>query len=172
MAYNPDVDHRRSIRLPNFDYSQSGAYFITIVTHHRKCVFGDIGNDHVSLSIAGQCVDARISALPEYFPVEINHKVVMPNHVHFLVTLIESTSGNTPNSTETPRGTTPRSISAIVQNLKANSTRHIHQIWKNNEPVWQRNFYEHVVRDQSDFDRIYTYIENNPVTWQNDEFWK
>lgn len=172
MTYNPAVDHSRSIRLQNFDYSQSGAYFVTIVSHERRCIFGSIENDYVTLSLAGQCADAIISALPEHFPIEINHKVVMPNHIHFLVSINSDTSEKESNNTEPPRGTTTRSINAIVQNMKANTTRHIHRILNNDEPVWHRNYFEHVVRDQNDFDRIYTYIENNPLTWQKDEFWK
>jgi|APHig6443718053_1056840.scaffolds.fasta_scaffold105444_1 putative transposase len=172
MTYNPAVDHRRSIRLQNFDYSQSGAYFVTIVSHQRRCILGSIENDCVTLSLAGQCVNAIISALPQHFPIEVNHIVVMPNHIHLLVTINSGVPENSIDDAESPRGTLPRSISALVQNLKANSTRHIRRILNNDEPVWQRNYFEHVVRDQNDFDRIYTYIENNPLTWQKDEFWK
>jgi len=172
MAYNPAVDHRRSIRLPNFDYSQSGAYFVTIVSHQRKCVFGNIENDHEILTMAGQCVDAIISALPEHFPVEINHQVVMPNHVHLLLTIKSEGMENSRVQTKPLKGSPAQSVCAIVQNLKANSSRHIHRIWNNDEQVWHRNYYEHVVRDHIDFDRIYTYIENNPLTWENDELCK
>jgi putative transposase len=172
MTYNPALDHRHSIRLQNFDYSQPGAYFVTIVSYQRRCVFGSVENDCLTLSLAGQCIDAIISDLPEHFPVEINHQVVMPNHIHFLLS-IKSDGLENPQFLNKPvKGSPAQSISAIVQNLKANSSRHIHRIWNIDEPVWHRNYYEHVVRDQNDFDRIYTYIENNPLTWQKDELWK
>ncbi|BCY16949.1 hypothetical protein hrd7_07980 [Leptolinea sp. HRD-7] len=172
MTYNPALDHRRSIRLSNFDYSQPGAYFITIVSHERRCIFGVIENDCLTLSLAGQCVDAIISALPEHFPVEINHRVVMPNHIHILLT-INSNEPEIQNVNIKPlRGSPAQTICAIMQNLKSNSSRHIHRMWNNNESVWQRNYYEHVVRNQDDFDRIYSYIENNPLTWQKDDLWK
>lgn len=172
MTFDPAFDHRRSIRLKNFDYTQPGAYFVTIVTHDRKCLFGDIENDCITHTLAGQCVLAIIGALPEHFSIQINNMVVMPNHVHILLTMLNKESDTPKSQTDLRKGSPAHSVSAIVQNLKANSSRHIHRIVNNQDSVWQRNYYEHIVRNQDDFDRIYTYIENNPLTWQKDELWK
>jgi putative transposase len=174
MSSNSSIHHRRSIRLPNFDYTQSGAYFITMVTHKRFCLFGVIENNNIRHNLAGQCIDSILQSLPNHFPIVLNKWVVMPNHVHVMVTIQNEHKPTIDDpivmELSHPLGTRARSIGAIVQNFKSISTRRIHSAGNNfNESIWQRNYYEHVVRDQNDFDRIIEYIENNPANWDNDE---
>lgn len=173
MTYNSELDHRRSIRLQRFDYSQPGAYFVTLVAHNRHHLFGEINQNHLKLSLAGQCVDAHIQRLDKSPWLQMNYWVVMPNHVHILCTLKQTPNQDEKeNDWETPKfkGTRARSLGAIVQNLKSITARQIHKTSGNSEnPVWQRNYYEHVVRDQEDFNRIVEYIQFNPSNWSNDE---
>lgn len=174
MPFNSAIHHRRSIRLPNFDYTQSGAYFITLVTQNRVHFFGEIENNNIRHNLTGQCVNSILQSLPLHFPIILNKWVVMPNHIHVLLTI---QNGHKPTvddpvvmESSKPSGTQAHSLAAIVQNFKSISTRHIHSAGNFfNESIWQRNYYEHVIRDQNDFDRIMEYIENNPANWENDE---
>ncbi len=174
MAFDPTVHHRRSIRLSGFDYSQSGSYFVTLVVQGRACIFGDISNNKINHSLIGQCVDANLQLLPNHFPIVLNRWVVMPNHIHVLLSIDNKNKSSNPDSfieeTRQPSGTQPQSLGAIIQNFKSVSTRRIHAIQGNiQDSIWQRNYYEHVVRDQNDFDRIEDYIKKNPADWDSDD---
>jgi len=173
MPYNPELDHRRSIRLQGFDYSQPGAYFVTLVTHNRQHLFGSVIDRKMLLSLAGKCVDAHIQRLDKSPLLQMDYWIVMPNHVHILCTFKQTPNQNgKENDLETVKfkGTKPTSLGAIVQNLKSITARQIHKILGNlGNPVWQRNYYEHVVRDQDDFNRIAEYIDLNPLKWEEDE---
>ena len=172
MPYDSNIHHRRTLRLHGFDYTQVGSYFVTLVTEGRETLFGEISSDQVSLSLAGQCAESMLQALPVKFPITLDARVVMPNHVHFLVTIIEGSQNRQSVKDEhfEPTGTLPRSLSAIVQNYKSVTARKIHAMKEfAGMPIWQRNYYEHIVRDQADYDRIVDYICNNPLDWENDE---
>ena len=89
MTYNPDKHHRRSIRLKDYDYNQPGSYFITICTHEKKCLFGEIVDYEMHLNDAGQIVEALWSKIPQHFPgIELDAYVTMPNHFHGIITNI------------------------------------------------------------------------------------
>jgi putative transposase len=176
MKFDPQKHHRRSIRLKEYDYSQPGGYFITIVTYQRDCLFGKITNEEMQLNIYGQIVYECWRAIPEHFPnVELGTYVVMPNHVHGIIVINEN--GMATNSSAfvgarhaspLPRIVKPRSIGAIVGSFKSAVTKRTGREL-NATGIWQRNYYEHVIRNHEDWDRIHKYIETNPSMWAEDE---
>lgn len=187
MTYNPRIHHRRSIRLQNYDYTQAGAYFVTICTHRRECLFGEIVDGKIQLSLAGQAVMVIWQNLPNHFAnVELDEFVVMPNHAHAIIVIVDigigakysathldepqGTSPNTSPLQNRARGTRPRSLSAIVQNFKSMSTRKINgALGIPGRSVWQRNYYEHIIRNAADLNRIRQYIASNPNRWALDK---
>lgn len=167
MKYNPDIHHRRSLRLKGFDYSSSGAYFMTICTHNRECILGDIIDGEMQLNEFG-----KIARLPQggsakrshwqqlfqrYQNVEIDESIVMPNHLHGIIILLESSSDRR------------KSISEIIRGFKTFSARQINSIrHQYGVPVWQRNYYERVIRTEPELQNVRQYIFNNPQNWDAD----
>ena len=146
---------RRYIRLRNYDYSQPGLYFITVCTWERKWMLGDIVNGEMSLNIAGSIAQSLWSALPERFPhVELDQYIIMPNHMHGIVALVKPSS---------------IPLREVVRTFKGATT---YRIRAEDKPdfAWQRNYYEHVIRNDEDLDRIRQYIVNNPASWAEDRF--
>jgi putative transposase len=173
MSFNPDKHRRRSIRLPKYDYTQAGEYFITICSFDRLPIFGEIRNQCLELNVFGDIVAQVWSGLPRSFPgLELDEFVVMPNHFHGVVRL----QRQLPQAQEwpleeSPKGTQPGSVGAIVQNFKSVSTRRINQA--RGIPggrVWQRNYYECIIPDYLARSRIRQYILNNPRSWKQDKF--
>ncbi len=155
--FDPKIHHRRSIRLREYDYSQSGAYFITICTHNRELLF-----DTESVQ---DMLRKLWDKLPSKFPmIELDEFVVMPNHVHGII-MIERPDG-------VPTGTT---VGDIVDWYKTMTTNVYIDGVKSNQwrrfdgRFWQRNYFEHVVRDDGDLNRIRQYIIDNPRKWEEDE---
>lgn len=186
MKYNPDKHHRRSIRLKGYDYSSPGAYFITICTHQRQCLFGDIVDGEMRLNPLGQLVNACWQRLPFHFPnLTLDAFVVMPNHIHGILVLtdplrrgeasgrqrVTSYENHCPDASPLqPRGTTPGSVGAMIQNFKSISAQRINRRCQPNTiKVWQRNYYEHIVRDETSLEHLRQYISNNPLSWQKDQ---
>lgn len=150
--YNPDKHHRQSIRLKGHDYAQAGAYFITICTHNRNHVFGKIVDGTVRLNRLGKMTQQCWRDIPQHFPhVRLDAYVVMPNHVHGIIT-IDGTS---------------KTIGSIVRGFKIGATKWARQ--NTDIPtIWQRNYYEHIIRNESDLQRIRQYIIQNPMKWESD----
>ena len=197
MRYDPEVHHRRSIRLSGFDYSRKGAYFVMIVTQGRACLLGQISNGEMRLNAAGDAITAWWRRLPDKFPsTSVDAFVLMPNHLHGII-VIEG-KGQRPESAPTEsdgiartglsfrpdvKGLGPETddvrpdppISHMVQWFKTMSTNaYIHGVkesgwaaFKNR--LWQRNYYEHVIRNVADYDRIFNYLGSNPLRWAEDE---
>ena len=176
--------HRRSIRLPAFDYAGPGAYFVTLVTEYRACIFGTITNDSMALSPQGIIADACWRAIPEHFAhVELGGYVVMPNHIHGIILLSEretakpshvgATHWVAPTSGERlptrPTGPARGSLGAILGAYKMAVTRQIVAQFGGVSRIWQRNYYEHVIRDDEDWNRIQRYIAENVANWSRDE---
>ncbi len=176
--YNPDIHHRRSIRLQGYDYAQAGAYF-TICTHTRECLFGSVGAGskpaphlqpaldfkpalatQMKLNECGEIVQHTWDDLVNHNEnIELDAFVVMPNHIHGIVT-IDNRAGLEPAPT----------LSEIVRQLKTFSARRINKIRDTQGVrVWQRNYYEHVIRDENELNRVREYIANNPANWLTDE---
>ena len=170
---NNPADHRRrrSMRLPGYDYRQTGAYFVTICTYNRVPLFGEIRGDEMQLNEAGRIVQSVWDKLPEHYPhVELDAWVVMPNHVHGIITLVDPANvGAGLRPAPTPISNKRHPLSEIVRALKSFSSRRINQ-HRNTPgiPVWQRNYYEHVIRNEAALHDIRQYIIHNPAKWSDD----
>ncbi len=181
---DPHAQHsRHSIRLEGYDYSQAGAYFVTLVAKDRELAFGAIKDDEMLLNLIGKLVAVLWQALPRHFPVSLDECILMPNHFHGIVILSDPRRGEAfgdqaplgrpsrlPNASPLPpRGTQPGSLGAIVQNFKSVSTRRINALRGTpGAPVWQRNYYEHILWDENDLARVRRYIADNPLRWALD----
>jgi len=178
---------RRSIRLPNYDYSAPGAYFITLVTYQRDCLFGNIVHGEMQLSAMGQIAEGHWRLIPEHFPhAELGAYVVMPNHVHGIIVIHENgmatksspsvgaSQWDAPTTVAVGTGDRPingpkrGSIGAIIGSYKMSVTRRIQREW-NTTGIWQRNYYEHIIRNDKEHNRIHRYIEANVLNWARDD---
>ena len=181
--------HRRSIRLRGYDYVQTGAYFVTVVTKDRTCLFGEVVNGEPRLNNAGRIIQATWNELPNHYPgVECHAFVIMPNHVHGIIVLVEDDAGVGSNdvgaglkpaqpglrATTTPRAglkpaPTRHGLPEIIRGFKTFSARRMNDMRRTpGAPIWQRNYYEHVVRGDNELTRIWKYIANNPLQWEMD----
>jgi len=217
MKYNPDIHHRRSIRLHGYDYSRNGMYFLTICTQDRLRLFGDVADGEMKLNDAGRMVRAIWDEIPaHYCGVEIDQFTVMPNHIHGIIKIVgagpracpdprahPSTNpvGATPcGCPSTPRGCptsqgqlqvagqAPRpgqpqgvaptnlSLSDVVHRFKTMTTKKYTDGVKQNgwqafpAKLWQRNYYEHIIRDEVAYLKIAEYIQTNPQRWEEDTY--
>ncbi len=189
MKYDPSKHHRRTIRLPGYDYSQVGAYFITICVHNRECLFDDV--------VLKRVAETYWRSIPRFSAnIILDEWIVMPNHLHGVLIIADparkgealpnafftarvsspsenrlpaNTAGNN-TSPLPPRGAPPNSLGAIIGNYKSVTARRINAIRHTpGAPVWQRNYYEHIVRDEDELNRIRAYIISNPANWEIDE---
>jgi REP element-mobilizing transposase RayT len=166
MKFDSQKHHRRSIRLKKYDYAQPGGYFVTIVTYQRDLLFGEVVNEEMVLNGFGKIAEECWRAIPEHFPnVELGAYVVMPNHVHGIVVIKVGAQHAAPLRKPNVR---PASLGAIVRSYKSAVTRLIGRE-HNATGIWQRNYYEHIIRNHEDWDRIHWYIESNPSMWAKDE---
>jgi putative transposase len=165
MAYNPEQHHRRSIRLKGFDYSQSAIYFITICIQDRKCLLGSIEDNRMLLSDPGNLVLEQWLELPIRFPsVIIDQFVVMPNHFHGIIYTTDNTL------TKPTLGEIVGSFKSIVTHKYIDGINN--KNWAPfNQRLWQRNYYERIVRNDLELQNIQQYIQNNPIDWQTDSLY-
>jgi putative transposase len=205
--YNPNIHHRKSIRLRGYDYSKAGLYFITICTTDRKCLFGKIVpvgvqnieppqskndseiivgvqnfeplNQKMILNDSGRIANTCWLQIPEHFPnVFLHEHIVMPNHIHGIIELRKAPIGvqnfeplqeNFQPRMNEYQKIIPHSIGSIVRGFKIGVTKWFH----NNtdiENIWQRNYYEHIIRNEHSYEQIADYIIENPNNWENDDF--
>ncbi|MHB0877027.1 MAG: transposase [Anaerolineae bacterium] len=252
MLHDSARRHRRSTRLPGYDYTQAGAYFITMVTRERECLFGDVVEGSMQLSAWGEVALACWRAIPCHMPsTRLDAVVVMPNHVHGVLWIVDESDGvdavdaaaamavgaqhaapspydgapspspapsSDPRTPAPPRAASPPvptqegpqergqqraqeraqvqqraqtheraqhaaplpisaamrvtagSLGAVVRSYKAAVARQINADRDaSGDPVWQRNYYEHVVRDEPSLDRVRRYVEENPRRWASDD---
>ncbi len=177
MSYDPNRHHRQSIRLRGYDYTQAGAYFVTIVAHERACLFGEIIDGVMHLNDAGRMVDAAWTALPQRFPaIELDAWITMPNHLHGII-VVGATLVVAPDAVDVPdrAGTSPApTLGDIVGAFKSITTHAYiqgvhHRGWQPfNQRVWHRNYFEHIIRNEHDLNRIREYIVHNPLKWALD----
>ncbi len=173
---NNEFPGRRSIRLKEYDYSLAGGYFVTIVTLWREFLFGEIVGGEMQFNALGRIVEECWQAIPEHFPnTDVEVFVVMPNHVHGIIIIHNETRrGTMPivgarQASPLPQhGTPPGSLGAIIGSFKSSVTRRAGREL-NSANIWQRNYYEHILRDQHDYESITNYIAANPVNWADDE---
>lgn len=169
-----ETSKRRSLRLKGYDYSQPGAYFITLCTHKRKCILGEVVDDEMRLNDAGRLVETEwLNTAKVRSYINLDAFIVMPNHFHAIL-FIQGKAGAThrvaPTGDKSCGGPEPASIGAIVGQFKSRVTKEINS-WRGSSTgsLWQRNYYEHVVRDEEDLNRIRQYIQDNPRRWLEDE---
>jgi putative transposase len=186
--YNPHIHHRRSIRLKGYDYSREGLYFITICCQDKVCLFGDVVDEKMILNEYGLVAQNEWLKTPEIRPnVELGEFVVMPNHIHGIIQLIHACRGelHSPEShpsvntckfsggecnSPLPRGTS-QTVGAIVRGYKSAVTKKMNSM-NIGHVIWQRNYHEHIIRNEKSYQRIAEYILNNPANWLNDKFYK
>jgi REP-associated tyrosine transposase len=198
MVFNPDIHHRHSIRLKDYDYSQAGAYFVTICAWQRECMFGDIVDGEMRLNELGLLVESAWRGLARHFAnLNLDEHVIMPNHFHGILQINDTANndnvGAKQGSSALPdshtcnskgeagetlasplqkllQGTASGSLAALIQNFKSVSTRKINKIRQNPGcPVWQRNYYERVIRNYAELNRARKYIINNSLKWELDK---
>jgi len=195
--YNPNIHHRRSIRLKGYDYSQAGLYFITICVKNRKCLFGNIDNGKMNRNDAGKMIEKLWNEIPNDFKyTKLHEYIIMPNHFHGIIEIVGADSISAPNTdsisapntdsakwaemdsapTGTEMGTGIKTtIPNIIQSFKRYTTIKYIRGVKNNKwkpfdgKLWQRNYWEHIIRNENEYNRISQYIINNPAKWQNDK---
>jgi putative transposase len=241
LKFDPRQHHRRSIRLKGYDYTQPGAYFVTLCAWRRECLFGELLEGVVRLNPVGKIVETEWKRLPRQFPnIRLDAFVIMPNHIHGIIVIIESvratlspTPGTSsisqpfpnqseethdgsplPQSSESPgspplfappvrathipapvasstaspmpidplgdharsplhashpKGLPSGSLGAVMGQFKSRATKRIWALPEYaNTPIWQRNYYEHIIRDETAWCRITKYIRHNPLNWQAD----
>ena len=201
-TYNPEIHHRRSIRLKGYDYSQEGLYFVTICIQDRICLLGEVKNGEMILNEYGKMVEYTWHDLPNHNPnIQLGAYCTMPNHIHGIIEIISvgADSKSAQIYPESPNGEradlesrninradsdsanikraglepAPTNLSEIIRQFKTFSARRINKIRETpGIPVWQRNYYEHIIRHQQAYENITNYIETNPTRWDNDKFFK
>jgi REP element-mobilizing transposase RayT len=176
---------RRSLRLPQYDYAQPGGYFITICTHDRVCLFGDNINGAMMLNDAGIMVEKYWNEIPQHFThVTLDEHAVMPNHFHGIIFIVGAGSSRPvqPGSSrlmlldkcedcgKEGREDRAPTVGNIVAYFKYQSTKHIN-VMRNGgfQKLWQRNYYERVIRNEKELFETRQYIINNPMNWELDE---
>ena len=206
MPYNPKIHRRRSIRLPNYDYSRPGAYFVTICVQGRTCLFGDVDGGEMRLNDAGMMVNHWYNELMRKFDdIACDVWVCMPNHIHFItINTGPVCQGNDPVGADLrvrpalharpdmgEHVVSPKTggyvvsptmgehigspLRRVVQWFKTMSTNeYIRGVKQHGWPpfpgrLWQRNYWEHIVRDETELNRIREYIVNNPARWETDQ---
>jgi putative transposase len=185
MTYNPSIHHRRSIRLKGYNYSQAGLYFITICCNDRACLFGQIHNGIMILNDAGSTAQQCWVKIPAHFQNIVLHEfIVMPNHIHGILEIVgannhspdihspEQLTQYVPSFDNKAKNISPlrspsQTIGSVVRGFKIGVTKWMRQN-TNVHIVWQRNYYEHIIRDEQSFLKISEYILNNPKNWGND----
>ena len=189
--FDPQKHHRKSIRLKEYDYSQAGAYYLTIVVQGRECLFGEVVNEEMYINTYGEIIQKWWNEIPIHFPnVELGAFIIMPNHVHGIIWIIAERRGevlsprdsqNYNNSDmyvdetydwggETPPLRMP-TLGQIVAYFKYQSTKEMNTVEKMGTVTkfWQRNYYEHILRDETDLQNKTEYIEANPLLWEQDD---
>jgi putative transposase len=193
--YDPKIHHRRSIRLREYDYSQAGLYFITICTQNRLHLLGKIVNGEMILNDAGKMILGIWHEIPVDFQnARLRESVIMPNHIHGIIEIppVGADSISAPSMHPEPIDANMQSkrpnmesdhtgeikdnasLSDMVQSFKRHSTIEYMQMVKRNmlqpfnKRVWQRNYWEHIIRNDDEYGKIAQYIVDNPCKWDTD----
>lgn len=165
---------RRSTRLQGYDYSQPGAYFVTIYTRNRLSVFGRIDDGEMKLNECGSIVKNIWKEIPIHFTnTTLDEFIIMPNHVHGILLLDEipdcrGTACRAP-TVEGFGKQVKGSLPTIIRSFKSATTRRINKHdWRNRISIWQRNYYEHIILNDDSLNRIRRYIQEDPIQWSTD----
>jgi len=158
-----NLPRRKTIRLKHYDYSQAGYYFITICTENRKMLlWSDVGatNGRQSLTEAGELIETALRNIETiYFNVFLDEYVIMPNHIHFILVI--------GNCIDNGRPMVAPTVSQIIQQFKGYVTKKCRQKGFS----WQKSYYEHIIRNEQELQKIRQYIIDNPAKWQEDEYY-
>lgn len=188
MPYDSSKHHRRSIRLRGYDYSQPGAYFVTIVALGRLHLFGEIVEGVMRLNDFGEIARAEWLKTPSIRPeIALDKFQIMPNHFHAIVMIMDygnpvGANGNAPSAPSVIGGDSirahcraplhrlPRSLATIIGGYKTIVTIRVNEIrHAPGAKLWQRNYHDHIIRNEDELRRIRKYIRNNPLRWDNDK---
>jgi REP element-mobilizing transposase RayT len=186
MGFDPEKHHRHSIRLEGYAYTLPGVYFVTMISYRRVCIFGEIVKGMVELSLVGDLVKNCWLSIPNHFEsTNLDEYVLMPNHLHGIIFINESrgkgkafaSNGSSLSILSFANalplrqvGTQSGSLNAIVQNFKSVSTRLVNKSYfKPGNKIWQRNYYERIIRNERELNAIRQYICDNPLNWERDE---
>ncbi len=151
-----ELPSRKVNRLKDYDYSMRGAYFVTICTQNRKRILSCITQESVLTDIGKISEQAILKISDIYTEVSVDNYVIMPNHIHLILVIDDSQNGR-PMSAPT--------VSRVINHLKGYVSKCA------GRPIWQKSFYEHIIRNNADYEEIRKYIYNNPINWQIDEFY-
>lgn len=180
MSHNTDLPRRKYLRLRSYDYASAGGYFVTICTHQQAFLFGAVQEGVVSLNNAGRIVEQFWEELPQHYPTAVlDSFVIMPNHVHgilFLQSIDEIRSGRRPDPTGSVNRVDARSghrpdptLSDIIRSFKTFSANRINKLRDTTgQPLWQRSYFERIIRNERELNNIRQYISDNPVRWEFD----
>jgi REP element-mobilizing transposase RayT len=167
MTYNSELHHRSTIRLKNYDYSKNGAYFVTVCVRNKECVLGNIINGKMVLSETGKIVSEYWFEIPKHFHnVKLDEFCVMPNHIHGILLLNNVGVQNFEPLRNKFQHIIPKSIGSIIRTYKTAVTHWCKQ--NDYNFFWQRNYYEHIIRNENELSEISEYIFNNPLKWELD----
>ena len=183
MKFDPQIHHRRSIRLRGYDYSQSGWYFITLCTKNREHLFGEVINGKTILNELGKIAEREWQRTEEIRKnTKIDQYVIMPNHLHGIIGIMEAEVFSKGTMHRAPTDLAPtlecfgkpttNSIPTIIRSYKATVTKKINSLLDTPGAfVWQRNYFERVIRNEPELIRIRSYIIENPAKWQDDKYY-
>jgi putative transposase len=188
MKYDRFIHGRRTIRLKDYDYSRTGVYFVTLCTEERECLFGEIVDSEIQLNEFGRIAASEWTRSKEIRKeIVLDEFCVMPNHIHGIVLIqhvcghIVGANGCSPatacvgetmkgRSAESPLRMKSKSISSFIAGYKSSVTKQINGIRNTpGVPVWQRNYYEHIIRNDGELNRVRQYIQGNPLKWESDD---
>lgn len=185
------LKYRRSLRLKDYDYSSAGAYFVTICSQNRQCLLGEIKHEEMILNEIGRIVLSGWNDLPIRFPtIDLDEFVIMPNHMHGIIVLGDNPNANRGGWVPPPKssggalppqgekippvgeGTSPLQkpkLGNIIAYFKYQTSKQINQIYGSpGHRIWQRNYYEHIIRSEKSLAKIREYIVHNPLQWELD----
>jgi putative transposase len=190
QQYNPAIHHRRSIRLKGYDYAWDGQYFITICCQDRVCRFGHVENGKMVLNELGRIAHAEWEKLPQrYQHISLGAFQIMPNHMHGIIVInppqqsvgtilavVPGAVGTETGAGASPAPTAAPTVGDIVGAYKSLVANGCLAVYKQNNAtmgkLWQRNYWEHIIRDERAYQTISHYIINNPTKWETDKLYK
>lgn len=174
---------RKNIRLKGYDYRRAGAYYVTICTQDRALFFGDVINREMKPSPIGTIVQQCWDAIPDHMPMVIcDAFVAMPNHIHGIIVITDVAAGTVGEFADPPPNRPPRrppiaimvknSLGHIMQTFKAAVSRQVYRdgLLPRGRRIWQSGYYDRIIRDDAEWQRIADYIRDNPANWGKDRF--
>lgn len=191
INYNKIKYQRHSLRLPNYDYSKEGLYFVTLCVENWVNLFGDIYDGELKLNVLGKIVKEEWQKTDEIRDnIQLHEFIIMPNHFHAIIEILVSNNNNNESERLNQFKSPTKTIGAIIRGFKGTSTKRVKEKIYNTDcadglqythklingmdlsrSIWQRNYYDHIIRNQKDYIRISEYIENNPFSWVDDKYY-